>query len=223
MPPEEEKVTLGPMAIAKRWLDAGIWAGARVRATGLDKKSPKPVAVGPLLVILARTQYGSKASLDRLVEARAIGDLQDKNQTSLVDKLFNAFEVLHQAHNFIVSVDTFWESFKRLHDHIDLPELDRAWESSTEARRLSREARNHIEHVAERITEGRAKPPMASIDFIKKLGVFDGTKIWFGDENYDIVEMHEGVVKVGRDVAPVLEEQLTLRATVVPSDPPWLS
>lgn len=223
MPPEEEKTTLDPMTIAKRWLDAGIWAGARVRVTGLDKKSPKPVAVGPLLVILARTQYGSKASLDRLVEARAIGDLQDSGPSSLADKIINAFEVLHQAHNFIVSIDTFWETFKRLHDHIDLPELDKAWESSAQARRISREARNHIEHVAERITEGRAKPPMAPIDFIKKLGVFDGRKIWFGGESYDVCEMHEAVMSVGREVAPVLEEQLTLRATVVPSDPPWLS
>lgn len=224
MPSEEETATLGPMAIAKTWLDAGIWAGVRVRVTGLDKQSPKPTAVGPLLVILARTQYGSKASLDRLVEARAIGELQDKSSTSsLPDKIINAFEVLHQAHSFIVSVDTFWETFKRLRDHIDLPELDAAWTSSAEARRLSREARNHIEHVAERITAGRAKPPMTSIDFIKKLGVFDGTKIWFGNENYDVVAMHEAVMTVGRTVAPVLEQQLTLRATVIPPDPQWLS
>jgi hypothetical protein len=212
------------MAIAKCWLDAGIWAGVRVQMTGLDEKSSKPVAVGPLLVILARTQYGSKASLDRLMEARAIGDLQDKTEaSSLADKILNAFEVLHQAHNFIVSVDTFWQTFKRLRDRISLPELETAWTSSDDARRRSREARNHIEHVAERITEGRAKPPMTSIDFIKKLGVFDGTKIWFGSEDYDIVEMHEAIMSVGRDVAPVLEEQLTLRASVVPPDPGWLS
>lgn len=219
---ETEKLTLGPMTVAGRWLDAGIWASVRVRVTGLDNKSPKPVAVGPLLVVLARTQYGSKASLDRLREARAVGDVQDETHSPLVNKIINAFEVLHQAHNFIVSVDTFWETLKRLQTHIDLPELDAAWSSSSEARMLSRQARNHIEHVAERITEGRTSPPMKSVEFIKKLGTFDGSSIWFGHESYEVDEMHEAILRVGRTVAPVLEEQLTLRARIVPSDPGWL-
>lgn len=197
---------LGPMSIADRWLRAGIWASVRVRATGLDQVSDKPAAVGPMFVMLARAQYGAKASLDRLLDAHAFSRLQDEETASFAEKMINTFEVLHQAHNFLVAVDLFWETIKRLDEHLDLQEFTEVFESSKNARRTSRDARNHIEHIAERIAEGRKNAPMTPQEFRSKMGIFDGTKIWFGPESYNVIEMHEAVHRAGQNLAPLLEE-----------------
>lgn len=167
-----------------------------------------------MFVMLARAQYGAKASLDRLLDANAFSKLQDEKAASFAETMINTFEVLHQAHNFLVAVDLFWETIKRLDEHLDLQEFTEVFEASKDARRASRDARNHIEHVAERIAEGRRNGPMTPQEFRSKMGIFDGTKIWFGPESYDVIAMHDAVHQAGQKLAPLLEEKLTLAPKV---------
>ena len=70
-------------------------------------------------------------------------------------------------------------------------------------------ARNHIEHITERIASGRRRrrstPEMPIEDFQQSIGRLEFPSIIFGDETFDLSVLSYVVLSAGRRIAPALE------------------
>ena len=81
-------------------------------------------------------------------------------------------------------------------------------------------ARDHIEHLPERIRKGRQnRPAMTREVFRDAVGVFDGTKLTFGNETFDLRQIRDSIRRVEEKVPPRLGERLTPKFSVTVDRP----
>jgi len=150
------------------------------------------------ILALGRTSFGVELAFERLMQA-----CEDFN--SLVgfggdDAVAEAgFRMSNELHAFFVCADAFWDNLRALARAMPgLAELARARSEHAPAADVARTARDHLEHLAERIETGRGEKfglAMTAQTFRRVSGGFDGTSAYFGDEEFDVPAVREAVAE----------------------------
>lgn len=166
------------------------------------------VALREHLTMAARAQFAVDMSYERLKEAQMEFALARADPLQENEAMFRAFA---EAHTFLVFAALFWNSLRTLATHFALPELDDALEVSEASIGLVTKARNHIEHVSERIEEGRAEArggAMSADDFRAAVGAIQGDEVIFGSERFGLGQMRAAIHRATEAVAGTMDRDL---------------
>jgi hypothetical protein len=115
----------------------------------------------------------------------------------------------NELHALFVYADSFWDNLRALRQSLPgLAPLGVLCDSNVAAALTAKNARDHVEHFAERITDGRPErrnaPAMAPEVFRRGAGGFDGLRMYFGDEWFDVVEIHDAVMAAQSEALEIL-------------------
>ncbi len=185
--------------VSDDWLEAAGFAGLYLKVVSLPtSKDLWPAYYN--LMMMARAQYAAEASYKRFQSVAAREDAGLKG-------IFQAYMELHL---FIVSADLYWTTLKELTRYLKPQELKQAVNYHEHLASQTRTARNHMEHITERIREGRVRDPgsMSAKDFRRAMGTYDASSVTFGTERFDLGEIYEAIRTVGREAAPQLKALL---------------
>jgi len=194
------------------WLEAAVWLGLSLRMTGATE-----VHWGAhyYLLQLSRLQYACELSYHRIKEASKIADSED-HRTAMagIGRLYL------DIHAFLVSAHAYWRTIEKLNTLLKLAELDAAIAHNQLVADETKTARDHLEHIVERIQIGRPPHfghPMDAQTFRGAMGRFEGDQITFGDETFRLGAINTAIRNVGRAVAPALRQAtipvITVRVT----------
>ena len=107
------------------------------------------------------------------------------------------FRMSSEMHALFVFADGFWDHLQPLsHIFPGVPELARAVSAHELDADTARKVRDHVEHLAERVTLGRRKQfgqPMTAETFRRVAGGFDGRMAYYGDETFDVPAIRDAV------------------------------
>jgi hypothetical protein len=194
-----------------RWLDAAGWMLMRGRFFGGIPSDLDAEAAFMYLVVIARAQAAAELAFERLVQAQQDdqrAEAEHKPSVGIDSKLRMAGEI----HAFLVSAHLFWRTLDEMRRHLRTSELKEAWKVHHQVADETRKARDHIEHLPERIRRGRTKQPvMDKAVFREAAGAFDGTELTFGDETFDLRQILDSISRAEEMVAPRLEERLAVK------------
>jgi hypothetical protein len=201
-------------ARAPRWLDAASWTWMRGQFFGGLPTDLDAQAAFMYLVTLTRTQAAAERAFDRLIEAHAYNEKADREHRPSVG-IDAKLRIGGETHAFLVSAHLFWSTFDVMRRQLPTSELKEAWKVHRMVADQTGKARDHIEHLPERIKKGRTRKPVMEKDvFREAVGVFDGTLLTFGDETFDLRQIRDSIRRVEEKVAPKLEERLTVKFSV---------
>lgn len=158
-----------------------------------------------ILFQLAHFQYSTELSYSRLFESQSQPNPREREKWSFSPLLMMSAD----AHSLLVSAAGFWKSMETLSELMPYPDLLKLLEDLEQPIREIRTARNHMEHISERIVAGRRKrkavTPMSATDFQEAIGRLQFPVIEFGKEAFDLAAIAELIVSSGRKVAPALQ------------------
>jgi hypothetical protein len=201
-------------ARAPRWLDAAGWMWMRGQFFGGLPTDLDAQAAFMYLTTLARSQVAAERAFDRLIEAHADNEMADREHKPSVG-IDAKFRIGGETHAFLVSAHLFWRTLDVMRLDLPTPELREAWKANRWIAGETGKARDHIEHLPERIRKGRTKKPAMEKDvFRQEAGAFDGAQLSFGDETFDLRRIRDSIRRVEEKVAPKLEERLAVKASV---------
>lgn len=194
----------------QKWLDLAMRVWSRV---AIARQTPQhgievwPVDLTPTppsgegeaiylhLVMIGRTVFGVRLALQRLLQARMDYDAAfDAGGGS--ESTEAGFRMSCELHALFVYLDTFWDNLRCLRRALPgIPGLGTAYDSNTQSMRVAKTARDHLEHIDERIVAGRRiAPPMSPEVFRRSAGGFDGRVAIFGDEEFDVIDLHDAAM-----------------------------
>lgn len=132
------------------------------------------------------------------------------------------------VHAFLVSAALYWATVREIVNHVPKPDLRPPFADYETAAMTAKTAREHIEHLNERIVHGRSGErlggAMPADVFREAVGAFDGERMMFGDESFPLGDMLEAIRASSSAIAPRLAEatapNLQVRVTAPESDPP---
>lgn len=207
----------------ERWIDLAkrVWrrvASARTRPVReaevwpveLTGRPPAGQGEAIFLHLLAtgRGAFGVELAFRRLLEARI-----DYDATVDAAMIEAGLEMSNEMHALFVHADSFWDNLRALRRALPgVPNLGTVCDSNAQAARTAETARDHVEHIADRICDGRPKrrtvPEMPAEVFRRGVSGFAGRLAYFGDELFDVVEIHDAVMAAQSDALKSLEGTL---------------
>jgi hypothetical protein len=155
------------------------------------------------LATIARTQYGAELAYNRLLASAFRDDEPVERRIQLT--LGQAADV----HAFLGSGALYWSTLGETVRQVTRPDLRPAFERYTGAANTAKTARDHMEHLHERIRQGRTArwgEAMSVETFRTAVGAFDGSEIGFGNEKFRIGEMLQAIRDSATAIAPVLQQ-----------------
>lgn len=184
------------------WLDAAVWTTLKLRVVGCTpaERERLQIVAGNLLM-MCRAEFAAGLAFDRFASHRGEG--------AVVALMRHA-----DAHALLVSAHLAWRTLDELGRKIRRGGF--AYKAVHDARRTHRAvrerckaARDHAEHVTERLEIGRSREhgggtKMTSKTFRRSLGVVSGTVITYGDESFDLAEQIAALRDVRVSVAPTV-------------------
>jgi hypothetical protein len=113
------------------------------------------------------------------------------------------------AHSLLISASGYWRALRDLSRVMPFVELANLVNENQATIGLTTIARNHIEHISERIVSGRKVRPNVSempIDvFQESIGRLVFPSICFGNEAFDLAKLSKAILATGKRIAPALE------------------
>lgn len=195
-----------------QWLEAALWLGLTLRVSG----GTEAQWGAPHLLHLSRLQFACELAFHRIGAASEAADSKD-SRTAMggVGRLYL------EIHMFLVSAHAYWRTLRQLNRLLKLPAFSAAVQANEAIAAETKTARDHLEHMYERIEKGR--PPkygeMTARTFRGAMGRFDGTQVTFGNESFRLGDIHAAVCRVGREVAPLLRQAATPILSVRTTEP----
>jgi hypothetical protein len=209
---------LPDFAPVRPWVEAagGLWL-----ANSLPVAVPRDSeTIFFRLLTLARAQYAADLAHARLSATRPSASKSDHQSGELV--LAQAAD----AHTFLVSAALYWATLSRLANRLKTPNIRPLFAPYEKAASEAKTAREHIEHLNERIEFGRSQDygkPMPVHVFRTAVGAFDGAHIKFGNEVFPIEAMLRAIRESSEAIAPVLSEATSPKFELRVEPPPETS
>ena len=154
-------------------------------------------AKGQLIHQLAHFQYGTELSHSRLLASQSTENPPPGEVWSFAPMLYRAAD----AHHLLNSASGFWRTLRRLCKLMPFREPREMLEEEADTIADTQAARNHMEHIAERITEGRGPqkgfPEMGPDTFQRAVGRIEFPHIVFGTEAFNLDGIASAVLSVG--------------------------
>ena len=160
------------------------------------------------LLATGRSAFGVELASRRLLVAR-----DDYDATVGAAEVEPGLRMSNEMHALFVCADAFWDNLRALRRALPgLILLGRVCDSNAKTALTAKTARDHVEHFAERIgegrREGRVNPEMPADVFRGAAGGFDGRLAYFGYERFDVGEICDAVLAAQTDALRALEERL---------------
>ena len=192
-------------AASAPWLEAAGFLGIGLRVS----PPPKDVSAAVYhLMVMCRTQFAAELSYKRFTAACESQDNKESSETRL-DEIARGYLELH---SFFTSAHLYWRTLEGLSKLLSVPELKEAIQDYAKATRGTKCARDHLEHMTERIEKGRSHEfgfRMDACTFRRAMGKYEVGSVAFGDETLDLGTIHGAVVSVGRKIAPRLRNRFS--------------
>lgn len=145
------------------------------------------------------------------ITAPGLGEEKLELMSLTLASLETTLRMSSEMHALFVFADAFWDNLKPLGAALPgIPEITLTSDHARDDAVLARTVRDHVEHIAERIVEGRQKrnPKMNAETFRKASGGFDGRTAYFGDEEFDVVAIRDAVAAAEETVRGALQMHL---------------
>jgi hypothetical protein len=188
--------------LAETWISAGFNISLVHRI--LDDENGS-TAKREMMFQLGHFQFATELAYSRLH--------QQANEETAIAKGTASFRSLFErsadAHALLVSASGYWKALKDLLRLMPFPDLALLIDEVESAVKATVMARNHIEHITERIVSGRkrraAVPEVSAESFQQAIGRFEFPSIIFGDESFNVAELSGTVLITGRRIASAME------------------
>jgi hypothetical protein len=227
MDPTPREVLRDPFE-SERWIGLAqqTWrkvAIARTRPEHAEEAWPTeltggaPIAEGEViflhLLAVGRSAFGVELAYQRLFESRSDYDAAAIGPDLRPAEIESSLRMSSELHALFVYADSFWDNLRSVRRALPgIAGLRTVCDSNATKALVAATARNHVEHFAERISDGRPKgrtaPAMSAEVFRQGAGGFDGRWAYFGDEEFDVVELHDVIVAAQMEALNALEERL---------------
>jgi len=189
--------------IAETWISAGFGISLIHKILEDEASSPQK---RQLMFQLAHFQYATELAYSRLKDGVNTPNPRPGEVWSFAPLFARAAD----AHALLVHAAGYWKAFQELVRLLPFPDLVTLLEEIKEAIAATTLARNHMEHIAERIVAGRKPRPgtreLSAEDFQRAIGRLEFPCIVFGDESFDLAAIAGTVLSTGSRVAPALEK-----------------
>jgi len=189
--------------LAETWISAGfgitlIHKILEEEATSASKRE--------LMFHLAQFQYATELAYSRLNE----GVNSPNPPPGQVWSFTPLFARSADAHALLVYASGYWKALYELTRLMPFTDLTALLEQLKSVIRDTMAARNHAEHIAERIVTGR-RPRSGTAElstdvFQQAVGRLEFPSIVFGNESFDLVAIADTVLSTGFRVAPGLQK-----------------
>lgn len=183
------------------WLEAALWLGLSLKMKGATEAL---WSAHYYLLQLSRLQYACELSYHRIKEASKIADSEDH-----LTAMGGIARLYLDVHAFLVSAHSYWRTIEKLNGLLNIVELDTAVAVNSSVADETKKARDHLEHIDERIEKGRLLhfgQPMNAQTFRRAMGRFEEDHITFGDETFHLGVINNAIIDVGHEVAPALRQ-----------------
>lgn len=158
----------------------------------------------PLMFKLGDFQLATELAYSRLYD-QANGHPGEKSAPSFIPLLVCSAD----AHSLLVFASGYWRALRDLSRVMPFVELADLVRENQATIRETTVARNHIEHITERIVSGRKArpnvPEMPIAVFQESIGRLEFPSIVFGDEAFDLAKLSAAVLTAGNGIAATLE------------------
>jgi hypothetical protein len=171
------------LEVSNAWLEASMFAGLYLKVVD-PPKDLSPAHHN--LMMMARVQFATESSFERF---QVIAESEDTD----ISKTLQAYVELHL---FQVSAHLYWTTLYELSKYLGVQVLEQTTDSHRFVAEQTRVARNHIEHITERIGEGRKRGPipLSAQDFRRAMGTYDASTVTFGAESFNLGAIY-GAIK----------------------------
>jgi hypothetical protein len=188
--------------LAETWISAGF--NISLVHLILDDETSS-TAKREMMFQLGHFQFATELAYSRLY--------QQANEETAIAKgpasFRSLFERSADAHALLVSASGYWRAFKNLLRLMPFPDLILLTDELKGTVHLTTMARNHIEHITERIVQGRKRTAavveISARSFQQAMGRIEFPSIIFGEESFDLAEISGTVLTTGSRIAPTLE------------------
>ena len=197
-------------AAASAWVETAVGVGLSLRLTS----GTNNWFLHHVLIELAAAQYSAELAFSRLRRSARVAAAPDAN-------LNHHCRMRHEVHAFLVAAHRYWELLRGLAPHTTYPPFRLALRQNRQNIRDTRIARDHVEHLPERLAHGRKGAYGSEIGaepFWRQPGLSDGASVTFGGETFDLARIHAAIRQLGLELAPALAEaaQPQLRIALKP-------
>ena len=193
----------GYWSASDHWLESAAFLGIGLRISPI---SADPWAAYHNLMLMCREQYASEFSYARFIDAcDSKDDLEEIVQGYL------------ELHSFIVSAHLYWQTLSALDNTMQLEDFGKVLKMYAVEIEHTKKARNHLEHIDERIGKGRDEKRggvMSPQEFRRSMGRYSAGKVIFGSEETDLAAIHIAICNIGRKIAPKIRDQISARVSV---------
>lgn len=186
--------------LAETWISAGFKIS--LIHLILDNETGS-TAKREMMFQLGHFQFATELAYGRLHQQATRGTGGD---TASFEPLL---ECSADAHALLVSACGYWRALQDLLRLMPFPDLMLVTDKLEYVVRATVMARNHIEHITERIVNGRT--PRANISgisaeaFQQAIGRIEFPAIIFGAESFDLAAISGTILTTGSRIAPTLE------------------
>lgn len=188
--------------LAETWISAGLNLSLVHLILDDDVGS---TAKREMMFQLGHFQFATELAYSRLHQRAG-------NETALVEgspSFTSLFELSADAHATLVSASGYWRALQDLLRLMPFPDLLALTDKLECIVKATGRARNHIEHITERIVDGRkhssSVPEISAESFQQAIGRIEFPSILFGDELFDLSEISGTILTTGKRIAPTLD------------------
>ena len=205
-----------PQLAIRRWLEAAGNTGLLFRLKGADRKR---WGIHYYLREIALAQYGADLAFRRIGETAE----DRKSETSHHEELAAIATGHHDVHAFLVASHLYWRLTRCLGKLLPPELISKDLDRFKEAIQQTKTARDHIEHLDERVSDGRPEKwggAMEPAEFRCASGIYTAVSVQFGSELFDLRLIAEAIVDSSALFSRRISQASSLNATVTtrPSD-----
>jgi hypothetical protein len=188
--------------IAETWISAGFNISLVHRI--VDDKTGS-TAKREMMFQLGQFQFATELAYSRLHQRATKGTAMAGGTPSFAPLLACSAD----AHALLVSGSGYWRGLQDLLRLMPFPDLVMVTDKLEWVVKATVMARNHIEHITERIANGRkrrtAVPEISAEAFQQAIGRIEFPLIIFGDESFDLAAISGTILTTGSRIALTLE------------------
>ena len=190
------------------WLEAAGWLGLQLRlGIGGDRERERIEVIIGNLLMMCRTEFAAGLAHERLSKLAP--------SSSITDSLTRCAD----AHALLVSAHQAWATLEELGRLLRAGSFAqkavlKALRTHRPVMRRCETARDHIEHVTERLGRGRSihfgrGKTMTAKVFRQSIGAVTQRTITFGNESFDLAEQIAALTSTRKMVAPAITAAAT--------------
>jgi len=187
--------------LAETWISTGFNISLIHRI--LDDETGS-AAKREMMFQLGHFQFATELAYSRLHQ-QATKESASGNAPSFAP-LFTYFA---DAHMLLVSASGYWRALKELLRLMPFPHLVMLIDEVEDVMKATVMARNHVEHITERIVNGRRRrtdtPEISAKAFQQAIARIEFPSIIFADESFDLALISGTILSIGSRIAPTLE------------------